>query len=55
MVLIQLAKIEALGTNEIDLISGGSICSLFNWCTPPFRIDGGDPMDPIGPVTEPKL
>jgi hypothetical protein len=52
IVVIQQGKIETLDTREIDFISGGNLCDWLNFCRPPWRIDGGDPMEPTGPVIE---
>lgn len=50
--MIQQSKIQALDSNEVNFISGGNLCDWLGFCRPPFRIDGGESMDPIGPVTE---
>lgn len=50
MVVIQQSKIQVLDTNEIDVISGGTMCFL--WFCPALRIDGGDPEEPVGPEIE---
>lgn len=52
MVVIQQGKIQALDANEVNFISGGNLCDWLGFCRPIFRIDGGDPMEPTGPVTE---
>jgi hypothetical protein len=54
MVVIQQSKIQALDSNEIDAISGAYCEGIYKWLglCPPYRIDGGDPIEPTGPVTD---
>ena len=49
IVVIQQSKIQALVISEIELISGGNLCDWIPGCRPPWRIDIGDPMDPVAP------
>jgi hypothetical protein len=53
MVVIQQSKIQALDTNEVNFVSGGGVlCDWLGFCRPRYRIDGGDPAEPVGPEIE---